>query len=201
MLNISAFIFYIFVMSFAPGPNAVMAMANANKYGFKKSLEFILGVFTGVLLIMLLSSYFNFFFFKFIPKIQIFMQIFGAIFMIYLAYSIIKPKDDKNDETTTEFEKPNSKLYFIGLILQFINPQTILFGITVFSNFITPYYKTNLALITFSFSISLISSLAISSWALFGTVFNRFLSKYQKPFNAVMSLLLVYCAIMVLNVI
>lgn len=34
---------YAFVSSFTPGPNNIMAMLLANKYGFKKTFRFCLG--------------------------------------------------------------------------------------------------------------------------------------------------------------
>ncbi|WP_312815044.1 hypothetical protein [Sedimentibacter sp.] len=40
MPNLSAFISYAFITSFTPGPNNIMSMTNATKYGFKKSLPF-----------------------------------------------------------------------------------------------------------------------------------------------------------------
>ncbi len=42
------FLLYVFVTSFTPGPNNMMAMAYANKYGFRKSLRFIFGVTAGI---------------------------------------------------------------------------------------------------------------------------------------------------------
>jgi len=205
MFNMSAFLFCIFVVSFTPGPNNIIAMANASKYGFKRSLEFSAGVFTGFFVIMILSSYFNLLFFNLIPKIKIFMQILGAGFMLYLAYKIMLTKEDKgtdgnkvinkNNETPTKIENKRWSLFFAGISLQFINPKAILYAVTVVSNFIIPYYKSNVALILFSLLLSFISILSTGSWALFGSLFNKFLSKYQKQFNIVMGLLLAYSAI------
>lgn len=39
-----SFLLYVFVTSFTPGPNNIMAMLFATKYGFKKTLGFCLGV-------------------------------------------------------------------------------------------------------------------------------------------------------------
>jgi threonine/homoserine/homoserine lactone efflux protein len=63
-------------------------MTNANRDGFKKTINFNFGVFAGFLVIMLASSYFNLVLFNLIPKIKIFMSIVGAAYMVYLAYKI-----------------------------------------------------------------------------------------------------------------
>lgn len=41
------FLLYVFVNSFTPGPNNIMSLAYASKYGYRKTLMFILGVMTG----------------------------------------------------------------------------------------------------------------------------------------------------------
>lgn len=45
MFNWRTFLVYILVMTFTPGPNNIMAMVTAGKYGFKKAMEFVAGVF------------------------------------------------------------------------------------------------------------------------------------------------------------
>lgn len=199
MFSIGAFLSYVLVVSFTPGPNTIMAMANAGKYGFRKALKFNAGVFAGFFIIMLLSSYFNLLFFDLIPRIEFFMQLLGAGFMLYLAFKIMTSREENLDEKDSEKNDINEKipvnLFFTGFSLQFINPKVIIYSLTVISNFVIPYYKSNIALFLFALLLSLISLLATISWALFGSLFNEFLSKYQRQFNIVMGLLLIYSAI------
>ena len=96
-MSVLSFLLYVFVTSFTPGPNNIMAMLFANKYGFKKTLRFCLGVGVGFFVIMLLASYFNLLLHNFIPKIELPMMILGAGYMLYLAVKIIT---SKNSETT-----------------------------------------------------------------------------------------------------
>lgn len=205
MFNLSAFLSYVFAVTFTPGPNNIMSMANASKYGYKKTLEFILGIFTGFIIIMILSSYFNLLLFNIMPKIKVFMSILGAGYMIYLAIKIMNSKEPVDDEdhegiadenTTHKFNKDrkNVNSFFTGMTMQFVNPKVILYGITVISNFIIPYYQSNIAFILFSIFLAFIAFISTSCWALFGTLLNRFLSKYRKQFNIIMGLLLIYSA-------
>jgi len=48
---------YAFISSFTPGPNNIMAMLFANKYGFKQTLRFCLGVGAGFFVIIVMSCF------------------------------------------------------------------------------------------------------------------------------------------------
>ena len=184
---------YAFVASFTPGPNNIMAMLFANKYGFKRTIRFCLGVGTGFFVILLLSSYFNLLLKNFIPKIEFFMAILGAGYMLYLALLIIKSKDSGDD---TNGDKYNS--FLAGMLLQFVNPKGILYSITAISTFVIPYHTSNSSLFFFSVLLAVIGFIGTFSWNVFGSVFKRFLSKYRSPFNIIMALLLVYSAVSIL---
>ena len=190
MTNIVPFLSYVFVVTFTPGPNNIMSLVNANKHGYKKTVKFTLGVFSGFIIIMLMSSYFNLILFNIMPKVKIFMGIIGAMYMTYLAIKIIKSKDSEEKKGSK-----NLNSYITGLTMQFVNPKVILYGITVMSNFIIPYYKSNLALIIISVLLAFVALLSTTCWALFGALFQKLLLKYRKPFNIAFGLLLIYSAV------
>ncbi|WP_426451804.1 LysE family transporter [Paenibacillus sp. S-38] len=183
------FLLYVLVTSFTPGPNNFMAMSNASRYGFGRTLRFSLGVGAGFFVIVLLCSYFNLFLYNLIPTIQFVMSLLGSAYMIYLAFKIIRSKPGAPDG---EPESLNS--FAAGAMLQFVNPKAILYGITVTSTFILPFYQSHLSLILFSLGLALVGVLSTSSWALFGSLFQRFLSGWQRSFNLLMGLLLIYSA-------
>lgn len=189
MFKIIPFLSYVFVVTFTPGPNNILSLVNANKFGYKKTFKFLLGIFTGFITIMLLCSYFNLLLFKIIPKVKIYMGILGATYMTYLAIKLITSKSQKNENNNQQLST-----FYTGMLLQFVNPKVILYGITVISNFIIPYYKSNTSLILFSIFLASVAFIATSCWALFGMIFREFLSKYERPFNITMGLLLLYSA-------
>jgi cysteine/O-acetylserine efflux protein len=192
MFSISAFLSYVFVTTFTPGPNNIMAMTNGNNFGYKKAFRFILGVTAGFAVIMLLSSYLNLLLINFIPKIKLFMDILGVAYMLYLATKILKSSSHADDS-------PNDSLntFMAGITMQFVNPKVILYGITVTSSFILPYYSDFGALFLFAMLLAFVGFLATSCWAMFGAMFQKLLSKYKKPFNIMMALLLIYSALSV----
>ncbi|ATO51520.1 LysE family transporter [Brevibacillus laterosporus] len=184
---------YAFVSSFTPGPNNIMAMLFANKYGFKKTFRFCLGVGAGFFVIIILSCYFNLVLKNLIPKIEFIMSIIGATYMMYLAIKIIT---SKNNDQDNDGGKNNS--FFAGMLLQFVNPKGILYGITVISTFIIPYHTEHLSLLFYSVLLAFIGFMGTFSWNVFGSIFKKFLSKYRNQFNVAMALLLIYSAISIL---
>lgn len=192
MFNLGLFLSYAVIVSFTPGPNNIMSLYNASQNGFKKNVKFTLGVSTGFFVVMMLCSFFNYWLSKSLPTIQPLMSLVGASYMLYLAYKIFKSKPP-SDET---YENSNSIVnYKTGLMMQFVNPKAILYGITIVSSFIMPYFSSWYVLVLFSLFLAFIAFLSTSLWAISGSIFTKFLKEYHKPFNVVMSLLLVYTAV------
>ena len=70
----------------------------------------------------------------------------------------------------------------------------MLYGMTAFSSFVLPYYDSFMPLAVSVAVLSLVAYVGACSWALFGAVFRRFLQSHHAAANAVMALLLVWCA-------
>ena len=72
-------------------------------------------------------------------------------------------------------DKYNS--FFAGMLLQFVNPKGILYGITAVSTFIIPYHTSNFSLLFFSLFLAFVGFISTISWSVFGSMFQKFLSK------------------------
>lgn len=188
-----SFLMFVIITSFTPGPNNIMAMAFANKHGLRKTIHFCLGVGAGFFVIILLCSMLNIVLTKVLPIIEFPLTLFGVGYMLYLATKILKSKDNGNVR-----DEGSKNLFLIGILLQFINPKGILFGITVVATFILPYYSSFFSYILFSLFLGLVGVMSTFSWSLFGSLFQKFLVQYRQPFNIVMALLLVYSAFSIL---
>ncbi|MGN4124678.1 LysE family transporter [Lysinibacillus sphaericus] len=188
-----SFLLFVFITSFTPGPNNIMAMAYANKHGLKKTMPFCLGVGIGFFVITLLSSIFNIALTKVMPIIELPLTILGVGYMLYLAYKILTSKvsNSNNIEST-------NNLFLIGMLLQFVNPKGILFGITVVASFILPYHSSYVSYFLFSLFLGMVGMMSTYSWGLFGSAFQKLLLQYRRQFNIVMAILLVYSAFSIL---
>ncbi|NMA48244.1 MAG: LysE family transporter [Tissierellia bacterium] len=190
MPNFTAFISYVFVTTFTPGPNNIMSMSNASRYGLKKSLGFNYGVSVGFFIILMLSNIFSYSLYKLIPTIKPFMTVIGASYIFYLAWKTFKSKPHKNIE-----ESKRTNTFSKGLLLQFVNPKGIIYGITLASTFIVPYYKSIPTLVFFALALSTIALMSTVTWALFGSVFQKFMEKNYRIINTIMAGLLLYSGV------
>ncbi len=188
MFSISGLLTYAVIMAFTPGPNNITSMSNASKLGLKKSIQFNFGVLVGFSILMWLSALFGTVLASVIPNIKFIMQIVGAAYMLYLAWNMLRSTGEIN-------ENSKGATFFNGLTLQFVNPKAILYGITVMSNYILPYFNNMFVILGLGLLLAGISFIATVCWALFGTLFKKLFTNHAKVLNVIMALLLVYCAV------
>lgn len=194
MFNWFAFLSYMFVSCITPGPNNLMCMANGTKYGFRKSLRFCFGVASGFTLILLLAIGCNFFIYNYIPVIIKVMTPLGALYILWLAWIIWrdKPKPKKEEKKGLHLD---TTAFHTAVILQFVNPKGLLYGITLITNFVFPYDRSVGMFVTVCIVNWFMVLFSNVCWVLFGSIFQKFFDQYKKILNAVMALLLVYCAV------
>jgi threonine/homoserine/homoserine lactone efflux protein len=163
-------------------------MNNAKDVGFKKGIIFNFGNFVGHFSIMIVCLIFSAALYTIIPKIQFPMKILGSVYLIYLIIKTLVPS--KKQEI-----KHNNGSFIIGALLQLVNPKIIIFGMTVMSLYILPYYKETYTLLLFAFLLSCVQFTGNICWTLFGSFASRLFSKHGKILNIIMALLLLYCII------
>ncbi|MEK3732879.1 MULTISPECIES: LysE family translocator [Paenibacillus] len=189
-----SFLLFVFVNSFTPGPNNFMAMSFGNKYGLKKTMTFCLGVGAGFFALALLCSFFNLVLINLLPVIKLPLTILGVGYMLYLAFKTLTSNND-NHHGRERNEGRDRNLFVMGVLLQFINPKGVLYGITVVATFLLPYYNSYFSYFIFSLFLGAVGIMSSCSWGLFGVIFQKVLVQYRRPFNVIMALLLVYSAI------
>ncbi|MED3181322.1 MULTISPECIES: LysE family transporter [Bacillus cereus group] len=189
-MPIFSFLLFVFISSFTPGPNNFLAMTYANQHGLKRSINFCFGVAFGFFILTSLCSFFNIVLINIIPIIEIPLKILGAAYMLYLAFKIITSKGRADHN-----EKNNKNLFTVGIFIQFVNPKGILFGLTVVSTFILPYYNSYSSFLLFSLFLGIVGLLSTFSWSLFGSIFQKSLVKHNQLFNIIMAVLLVFSAV------
>ncbi len=59
MLNFFPFLAYVVVTTFTPGPNNIMAMSNALRYGYRRTFGFLTGMTAGFFVVMLACGLLN----------------------------------------------------------------------------------------------------------------------------------------------
>jgi cysteine/O-acetylserine efflux protein len=189
MLNFYPFLTYVLVTTFTPGPNNILSMSNGLRYGYRRTLKFLAGEASGFFIVMLISGILNEALVHLVPQIRFWLNILGAVYMVYLAGHIVFSRPAQSDAPQNDLNT-----YRAGFGLQFVNLKGILYGVTVFALFITPVYQNPWVVGLFALILACIAFIAVSSWALGGNLFRRFLQKYERWFNLVMGILLIYTA-------
>lgn len=120
---------------------------------------------------------------------NLFMQLAGAAYMLYLAWKVWKSSAD------VEADSGKEASFLSGMLLQFANPKIYIYAITAMTLYILPVYHSTGTVIGFTVLLALIGASGSFAWALFGSAFCKFFSRHTKAVNLVMALLLVYCAV------
>lgn len=183
----AAFLSYMVLSIFTPGPNNVLAMVSGSQLGYRRSLPLLTGFVTGFMILMILSGFLNLALAQFVPSARVVLPWLGCGYMIYLAWAMIYHSDSQ--KTLPE----SVKGYVTGIALQLLNVKVLLFGVTVMSSFIVPAFPSAGAVLAWSVFLGSMSFSSVSLWALCGSLFQRFLSRWDRPFRFVMAALLLWC--------
>ena len=190
MANFYPFLVYMVVTTFTPGPNNIMAMTIAMHSGYRRTISFLAGITTGFFIVMLASGLLNVFLTGWLPALEKWLKILGALYMVYLAIHIARSQPLEIDEG-----KNIDNTFRAGFGMQFLNIKVILYGITIFSLFIIHSYHTPLMIGLFALVLALVGFVSISCWGLGGNLFRKTLQKHYHLFNYGMAGLLIYTAV------
>ncbi|MBN1776999.1 MAG: LysE family transporter [Clostridiales bacterium] len=188
-MNWLSFLPYALITTFTPGPNNIMSLSIATQYGVKRTLPFCLGAWTGFSIVIQLCALLSAALHAVLPSVKTPMLFVGAAYLLYLAWKTWK-------SGAVEETKPASSGFMTGFLIQFVNPKVIIYGLVSMETYILPHYHGQyLAVLGFGFLLPTLGFASLLSWAAFGSLFKLLFSKYRKTVNAILSLLLVYCAV------
>lgn len=172
----------------SPGPNNILLLSTASKYGIRKNLKFMAGIWTGSLSLMILSGLLCRTLSELMPGIWAVMKYVGAAYLLYLAWQTwrrLPPGENTSDKEPS---------YVSGIVLQLINMKIIFYGLTMFTSFILPYDTAPIALLVYAFYLMVMGAIGNVIWAFAGNVLKQYYEKNYRLMNVVMALLLVWCA-------
>jgi cysteine/O-acetylserine efflux protein len=188
------FLSYAVLMTFTPGPNNVSASILGLQQGYRKSLPYLLGITVGFFLIMLCGGFLTEFFTRNYAVISPYLKWTGVAYMVWLAVSLFVPSRKKGGTA--------SRMGFVGgLVLQFLNPKTILYGITIFASFAALLTGSVAKTVISAVALTALGFTAISTWTLVGSALSRWFSNptIHLAFNVVMVVLLGYSIFSILT--
>ncbi|MFW6148682.1 MAG: LysE family translocator [Atribacterota bacterium] len=190
---------FVFITTFTPGPNNIACTSMAINFGLKKSMGFLYGIFFGFASVLLLAGFFSNVLLKTIPDLEPIMRWIGAVYILYLAWNILKA--DYSFQQNNQHVQPFS--FSHGFLLQFLNPKGIIYALTLYSAFLYSIIDIPQFIVLFALILASIGFLSLLLWASFGTLISRFLyrDKVRKTVNLLMTLLLAYTAVKLTGII
>lgn len=182
-----AFLAFMVVMYFTPGPNNIMLLASGLTYGFRRTIPHILGVVLGFAFMVGAVGLGLGTVFLTYPILQIILKYAGAVYLIYLAVVIAFSGPAKPGEA----DGRGPMTFWGAAMFQWINAK----GWVIVIGTITAYaaiaqFPINIAIQTL---ISLlVGTVSTVVWAFFGTALRPVLTSERlvRAFNIVMALLL-----------
>jgi len=168
LIDFSVLIPFALITTFTPGPNNLSCASMSINFGIKKTMNYIYGIVTGFFLLLLLCGFFSNLLFTAIPSVEPIMRWVGAAYILYLAYSTFRASfsfKEKSDQYLWGFYK--------GVLLQFINPKGIIYGLTLYSVFLNPLIGNPFYIILFSLGFALVGLCALLTWVSFGAIINQ----------------------------
>lgn len=182
---------FVLIATFTPGPGNITSAAMGMMYGFGRTLPFLGGIVSGYLLIMILCAFLSNSLLLAMPSAEPVLRIVGALYILRLAVGTM-------GTTYALSPKQTSPMSFShGFLLQALNPKAIIFGLTIYSTFLSNISGQPLLLTLSTFVLACVTLCSVSLWAFTGVQIQGCLHclKTQKLVNMILCFLLIYCAV------
>lgn len=177
---------YTVVTAFTPGPNNIVALYAVSQNGWRKGKSVLWGIAAGFLSVMVICALFCYELARYIPSMTGILKYVGAAYIVYLAVHVALSKPDNDEGEQMSFMK--------GFLLQFVNVKIILYAITVFTGYVLPHDMSLGILLVHAAIVTMVGVAGTLTWAAAGGALQKFLTKYYRPFNLAMALVLLWCA-------
>ena len=153
----------MFPLAFSAGPANVMMAALGARFHFAKTVPFIMGVSFMVLLQSLAVGFGSSEFIYNFPSLFRYLQVGGALYLLYLAYRFIRSSHTDASDATKAVPK-----FRDGMVLQVFNMKVLAYILVLFSQFIDVNLPKSEQVILLSVGHFTLVMVANSTWALGG---------------------------------
>jgi threonine/homoserine/homoserine lactone efflux protein len=100
-MNFAAFLSYLIITSFTPGPSNILVMNEGRRFGFRGSLRFSGGIMLGFIILGIVTALLTTSLYQWIPMAEPYFKVVGAAYLVYLAWQMAFSKKKKEDDLCT----------------------------------------------------------------------------------------------------
>ncbi|UQN37249.1 LysE family translocator [Alcaligenes aquatilis] len=179
--NYLPLILFCLSTSISPGPANLLAMISGAKFGIWRSLPVFFGILIGFNIIILLTGIGLGNIFQKTTLIYPILKYIGILYMLYLAYSIIR-SDANPNESTAEIQPVS---FISAALLQWVNPKAWIMAVGAISAYSLPDSNPLLQSFLIAMVFFFVGAPCIAVWLISGSMMRQFLSnpKNMKIFN------------------
>ena len=164
-----SFVFAVTLLAISPGPDNVFVLMQSVIYGKKYGLATILGLMTGCIIHTIFLAVGISSIIKDNNNIFLGIKLFGAVYLLYLAYKVYRSSSVISVSTKKIEKKTPFQLYKIGFIMNVLNPKVTIFFLALFPGFLfTEKLSISLQFLILGTLFILVSSVVFSCIALLG---------------------------------
>ena len=138
-MNIEVLISFIIAtatLAFSPGPDNIFVLIQSATYGKKYGFSVVCGLMSGCLAHTSLVAFGLSAFIQANEKLYWILKVFGAAYMLFLAFKVYKSKQNLSPLTTEVSQKKIIQLFKQGFIMNVLNPKVSIFFLAFFPAFI-----------------------------------------------------------------
>jgi len=191
--DITGYLIFAFITAITPGPNNYLLFSYGKNYGFKDSLRFMSGIFSGFMVLLYVSGYGIGEIVSKNTTFGLILKIISSAWLFYLAILISRPDHDISADQNSKFG------YYQGFFMQFINPKAWIMAITGASAFLPHLGNIHLNVFVFAFTFGLVGIPCMIAWISFGDLISGLLKseKTNQRVGLVLFVLMIISIVMI----
>ncbi|TBW28323.1 LysE family translocator [Gramella sp. KN1008] len=124
------------LLTLSPGPDIIYVLVRSLAYGYKQGVATAMGLVSGILVHTSLVAFGLSAIIKQSDSIFLIIKIFGAAYLIYLAYQVYKSDPEIAFSSEGVKNKSMIKLFKQGFIMNVLNPKVGIFFLAFFPGFL-----------------------------------------------------------------
>lgn len=186
-LNLSLILFAI-ASTGTPGPNNLMILASGLNYGIRRSIPHLLGICTGVpLMILAIGMGLDQLFSRW-PLLFTVLKVAGISYLLFLAWKIATTRVSDSDRTVTQ-----PMTYMQGALFQWVNPKAWVMVLSAVASFTVTDQQLAPQIAGIALTFLPIGLMCVGCWLVAGESLRQLLrdARKQQLFNLFMACLLV----------
>lgn len=131
-----SFVVATFTLAFSPGPDNIFVLIQSATYGKKSGMAVVFGLMTGCLIHTTLVAFGLSSFLQSNETMYTFLKLFGAGYMVFLAYQIFQSNNLLETHSALTNKKSLTQLFSQGFVMNVLNPKVSIFFLAFFPAFL-----------------------------------------------------------------